>query len=140
MTICVGALLLRGEDVLLGRRAAHKTYAGCWDLPGGHVEPGETIEAALGRELGEEIGVIPLRWMLLETLRFIEGAGASDLTVYAVTAWSGEAVIANDEHLELRWFPLREAVGLEGLAVEAYRPLFRRLGAGARIIGGWPAR
>ena len=43
--------------VLIAQRPAGKTMAGLWEFPGGKVETGETPEATLVRELGEEIGV-----------------------------------------------------------------------------------
>ena len=43
--------------VLIAQRPAGKTMAGLWEFPGGKVEAGETPEATLVRELGEEIGV-----------------------------------------------------------------------------------
>ena len=127
MATGVGALLLRGREVLLGRRSAHKSYPGCWDVPGGHVEAGETFETALARELGEELGVAPLQWRLLSSFRFEEGDSWSDCLVYGIDAWVGDPTLANDEHTELRWFGLAEACDLEGLAAAEYRPILRKL-------------
>lgn len=51
--------LLDGQGrVLLAERPAGKSLAGLWEFPGGKVEPGESPEAALTRELGEELGII----------------------------------------------------------------------------------
>lgn len=53
------AALLDGEGrVLLARRPEGKPMAGLWEFPGGKIEPGETPEAALARELEEELGVV----------------------------------------------------------------------------------
>ncbi|HJU15013.1 MAG TPA: (deoxy)nucleoside triphosphate pyrophosphohydrolase [Stellaceae bacterium] len=57
--VLVAAVALVDTDgrVLLARRPEGKTMAGLWEFPGGKVKPGETPEAALMRELAEELGV-----------------------------------------------------------------------------------
>jgi len=57
--ILVSAVALVDPDgrVLLARRPEGKAMAGLWEFPGGKVEPGETPEAALIRELREELGI-----------------------------------------------------------------------------------
>ncbi|WP_122066571.1 hypothetical protein [Brucella pseudintermedia] len=47
--------------------------------------------------------------------------------LYTVTAWDGQPAIRDREHTELRWFTPQEAEALDDLALEEYRPLFRRL-------------
>ena len=58
-TVLVSAVALIDRDgrVLLAQRPEGKKLAGMWEFPGGKVEPGETPEAALIRELGEELGI-----------------------------------------------------------------------------------
>ena len=58
-TVLVSAVALIDADgrVLLAQRPAGKSMAGLWEFPGGKVEPGETPEAALIRELHEELGI-----------------------------------------------------------------------------------
>lgn len=51
------ALVDRDGRVLLAQRPEGKSMAGLWEFPGGKVEPGETPEAALVRELEEELGI-----------------------------------------------------------------------------------
>ena len=58
-TLLVSAVALIDVDgrVLLAQRPEGKSMAGLWEFPGGKVEPGETPEAALIRELEEELGI-----------------------------------------------------------------------------------
>ena len=55
--VSVGVLIDRDQRFLLTSRPAGKVYAGYWEFPGGKVEPGESIEQALRRELHEELGI-----------------------------------------------------------------------------------
>ena len=55
----VAAALVDGDGrVLLAQRPEGKALAGTWEFPGGKLEAGETPEAALGRELEEELGIV----------------------------------------------------------------------------------
>ena len=56
----VAAGILRRDDgcVLLASRPPGKDYAGYWELPGGKLEAGESVEQALVRELREELGLV----------------------------------------------------------------------------------
>jgi mutator protein MutT len=140
--ICVGAVLVRERGhrrdkpplVLLGRRAAGRVfYPDVWDVPGGHLEPGETSEQALIRELREEAGVTPMAWRSLGEFRepLPGGDGSLVLRLYAVTDWTG--VVRNrspEEHSEVSWFAVEDACSLS-LAHPSYPKLLRRAASGA---------
>ena len=122
--IYVGAILLKDGALLLGRRAPHRSYPDCWDLIGGHVEPGETIEHAMIREVEEEIGVTPRQFGKLTSL----AADDIELHIYRVDAWTnGNPVLHGDEHVELQWFTVEKACALRNLATAEYIRIFREL-------------
>lgn len=102
----VGGILVADGRVLLGHRSASRRwYADAWDIPGGHVEAGETGRAALDRELGEELGIAPVHANALGTSR----VGDVLIELWVVTGWTGTPVNrAPDEHDELRWFTADE--------------------------------
>jgi 8-oxo-dGTP pyrophosphatase MutT (NUDIX family) len=107
--------------VLLCHRSAHRRWRpSTWDLPGGHVEPGEEATAALVRELREELAIVaePPRDAPISF-----AAGEFDMHVWILRAWSGEPVnAAPREHDAIGWFAPREAAALD-LALAAYRDL-----------------
>jgi 8-oxo-dGTP diphosphatase len=55
--VAVGVLVRPDGAVLLADRPDGKAYAGYWEFPGGKIEPGEDVSAALARELREELGI-----------------------------------------------------------------------------------
>lgn len=57
LLVVAAALVDEGGRVLLQQRAADRAMAGLWEFPGGKVEAGESPEAALVRELREELGI-----------------------------------------------------------------------------------
>ncbi len=123
-----GGILVRDGMLLLGRRALHKRICpGLWDIVGGHVEAGETARQALARELLEEIGVVPVEMSRIGSFPFSDGGEAYELHVFRVDAWTGDPMLADDEHSELCWFTVAEAAALPDLAAGEYVALFSRL-------------
>jgi mutator protein MutT len=110
----VAAVLCEAGQVLLcHRRQDLRWYPDVWDLPGGHVDDGETAAAALARELDEELGihVPPPDWPpVLEA----ELAEDTHITVWAFGEWDGNVTnCAPEEHDELGWFGAAELQALD---------------------------
>jgi 8-oxo-dGTP diphosphatase len=53
----VGALILRDDELLIAQRPEGKAQALKWEFPGGKIEPGESPEVSLAREIAEELGL-----------------------------------------------------------------------------------
>jgi len=152
------AVLLRGDGcVFLAQRPPGKVYAGYWEFPGGKVEPGESAESALAREIREELSLeiaCAYPWV---TQVFSYPHATVRLNFFRVTAWRGE--MRMHEHQDAVWqrpdsvsvAPLLPANGLvlkalrlpheyaisQGLelgAAEFLVRLERRLAAGLRMI------
>jgi 8-oxo-dGTP diphosphatase len=124
------AILIRDGRILLGKRAPHrKAYPNCWDVIGGKVEAGESIEQALVRELGEELGITPDAHQRVSKIvdTSPHARGIATYHMFAITRWSGEPSMCNQEHTALQWFTVAEACREPDLAMQEYREVFLRL-------------
>ena len=96
------AIFMRPDgSVLLAERPAGKVYADYWEFPGGKVEPGESVAAALAREIDEELGVCIERAFPWITQVFTYPHATVRLHFFRVTAWQGEPRAV--EHKGLSW-------------------------------------
>ncbi|MEI5687053.1 (deoxy)nucleoside triphosphate pyrophosphohydrolase [Sphingomonas kyungheensis] len=91
MPVVAAALLDARGRVLLQRRPSGKQMADLWEFPGGKVEAGETPEAALVRELGEELAirVVPAAMTPLAFASAALGAKHLLLLLYVIRDWTG---------------------------------------------------
>jgi 8-oxo-dGTP diphosphatase len=102
--LVVAAALIDGDGrVLIAQRPEGKHMAGLWEFPGGKVEAGERPEAALVRELNEELG-IDVTEACLSPFVFTSHAYESFhllMPLYLCRRWSG--VVERREHTALAW-------------------------------------
>lgn len=131
--VVVGALVREARVLLVLRGQDRDAYPGQWDLPGGHIEAGESELEALTRELLEELGVQISTESAVRLRRWRAGTGADGAVVNAwlVREWLGTpSNAAPEEHDEVRWFTAEQlpALGHEHLstllvnAIVAYWP------------------
>jgi 8-oxo-dGTP diphosphatase len=104
-TVLVAAVALIDPDgrVLLAQRPEGKSLAGLWEFPGGKVEPGETPEVALIRELHEELGIDTWE-SCLAPLTFASHSYESFhllMPLYACRRWNG--IVQPREGQALAW-------------------------------------
>ena len=91
ITEVVAAVLTQPDGrVLLAQRPPGKVYAGYWEFPGGKVESGEALEAALARELHEELGIVVSRSCRWITRLFEYPHATVRLNFFRVFEWQGE--------------------------------------------------
>ena len=131
MVAVVGAAIVRGGRLLAARRTAPPEAAGRWELPGGKVEPGETPEAALVREIREELGcrVEVTGWLPGE----VPIGDRHVLTIATATLVDG-ADPDPHEHDEIRWLTAAELDDVDWL--EPDRPFLSHLRAALSGGGG----
>lgn len=114
--VAVGVLLRPDGCFLLTSRPPGKVYAGYWEFPGGKLEPGESVEQALARELQEELGLVidpdaVARWR--EQLVDYPHALVR-LHFCRVTAWRGEPSMREGQRAAWQRLPVQVAPLLAG--------------------------
>lgn len=106
--VSAAALVDKDGRILLARRPEGKSLAGLWEFPGGKIEPGESPEAALIRELEEELGVDISRSCLAPFTFASHSYATFDLLMplYLCRRWTGTPT--GREGQELAWVPTSE--------------------------------
>jgi len=90
LQVAAGVLVNAAGEVLVALRATHRHQGGLWEFPGGKIEPGESIQAALARELWEELGIRVLQAHPLLRIPYRYPDRAVLLEVWRVTRYAGE--------------------------------------------------
>ena len=99
--VAVGVIKNNQNEVLISLRHNHLHQGGLWEFSGGKIEPNETAEHALKRELKEELGIEVINAVPLITINHQYPDRNVQLQVFLVTDYSGLA--CHGENQEIRW-------------------------------------
>ena len=124
----VGAIILDGDKILLEQRK-NEPSKGKWSVPGGLVELGESMEAAVVREVKEETGLDVYEPQLVDVVNYVSygerGAVIYHYVIvdYLVTVMGGKPKAASDA-AALKWVPFNELEQYD--LTESFRLFFGR--------------
>lgn len=110
LLVATAALIDAQGRVLIAQRPAHKALGGLWEFPGGKVEPGESPEAALVRELREELD-LTVEPDALDPFAFASHAYPDFhllMPLYLAAKWQGEPKLNADAAQAIAWVRARE--------------------------------
>lgn len=125
LRLVVAALMLRpvpdsdthAVEVLICQRRPNEPMSLKWEFPGGKIEPGETAEEALARELNEELGIdAVIGRRIAQVHHKYRNGGAIDLQFFLVDKFEG--TLENRIFNEIRWSPLAALPQYDFLAAD----------------------
>jgi len=124
MTRVAVGILKKGGKILVCQRSRGSRYELKWEFPGGKLEPGETIEQCLERELKEELSIVPHGIDSVEMQQSHYEDGGKFVVAYCtVTDFGGEP--RNNVFEQIRWVTSGELAKLDIL--EGNRDIVRKL-------------
>lgn len=107
----VGAVIIENDKILCAQRGATKALAYKWEFPGGKIEEGETPQAALRREINEEMNYLIEIGEEITTTIYEYDFGFVHLTTFYCQLISGNPTLT--EHIAIRWLPAHELMLLD---------------------------
>ncbi|MDQ6684849.1 MAG: NUDIX domain-containing protein [Pseudomonadota bacterium] len=114
VAVAVGVLVGSDGRFLLTSRPAGKVYAGWWEFPGGKVEAGESVEAALRRELREELGIEVAAATSWQSIVVDYAHARVRLHFFKVSAWGGEIEMREGQAMSWQTLPVEVEPVLPG--------------------------
>jgi len=115
--IVTAAILRRDRSVLITKRPESSRHGGMWEFPGGKLDPNESPQEGLRRELMEELGIDSEVGDIFETVYFRYPQGTVLILVYECRHLSGD--IRNLEVAEHHWVPITELDRFDLLPADA---------------------
>lgn len=112
----VAALIFDESGRVLATQCAQHKHGGGWEFPGGKIEPGEAAEAAVVREITEELSLNVEVGQLLHTVNWHYPAFHLRMHCYVCTLLGGELTLR--EHVAVRWLTENELYSLEWLPAD----------------------
>lgn len=106
-----GAVLIKDNKVLAAKRGPEMSLPGYWEFPGGKIEPGESPEESLKRELQEELLCDAVVGRRITTTEHEYDFGIVVLSTYYCTLLDREPELT--EHAEIRWVAPEELFALD---------------------------
>jgi 8-oxo-dGTP diphosphatase len=123
----VAALIRRRDKLLICQRGAQQPMAFKWEFPGGKIEPGESSEQALVRELNEELGIhATIAQPVTQIRHTYKNGGVVELEFFLVETYEGD--LENRIFNEIRWERVENLPRYDFLAAD--HGLVRDLAAG----------
>jgi len=107
ISVAVAIIVDDQQRFLITRRPDHVSHGGCWEFPGGKLEEHETAEAALIREIKEEIDLEVHQYQRLGEVKHHYSDKAVTLIIFLVTHFSGEPSCM-EQQLAMKWVDFRE--------------------------------
>lgn len=110
------AIIINKGTILIARRAPSEKHAGGWEFPGGKVEPGESPEECLRREIFEEFGIeTSIKRFIVEST-YMYKSGAIRLMAYLTEIVSGEIKLSVHDSVE--WVDVDELLNYKLLPAD----------------------
>ncbi|MDF2939581.1 MAG: hypothetical protein K0R66_223 [Gammaproteobacteria bacterium] len=121
--VVVGIIINHNKECCIAKRAKHVHLGGLWEFPGGKVESNETAQAALTRELYEELGIMVEQAKSFTQIPHDYEDRKVLLDFWLVTAFKGEP--KGKEGQPVKWVSLQELKNYE--FPEANKPIISKL-------------
>ena len=115
-TIKVVAAIIRDGDRIFATQRGHGDFKGGWEFPGGKIEPGETPQEAIAREVREELNTEIAVGDRVDTIEYDYPTFHLSMECFWATVVSGELVLT--EHTDAKWLTKEELGSVEWLPAD----------------------